>query len=122
MSKESTIVRNCREYIKSLGGRSIKIEGSVKLEKEPDLIFCLKGRFFAWEGKVPNAGYRVPKKLWKDYSPEIVKWLKLGCDVAQADSLNEWEKAGGNVGVFRSVDELREAISHELGYEVAMRY
>jgi len=114
---ESAVVRKARELIKSMGGRSVKIQGSSSLISEPDLIFCIEGRFFAFEAKDPDFKYRVPVYKWSDYPPEIVKWLKQGCDVSQGDTLNEWEKTGAVVGVFCTVDELRRDISNEFCYE-----
>jgi len=119
--QESRIVRDTREYIHRIGGRSIKIQGSGACVGEPDLIFCVAGQFFAWEAKIPGAPYRVPRRKWKNYPEYMRKWLALGCEVSQADCLEEWKDAGASVGVFHSVDEIREGIIRAVGHEITMR-
>jgi len=81
--KEQAIQKKIQDYIKSIGGKSIKIIQST-MSGEPDLICCIKGKFYGFEIKKPGG-----------------KATEL-----QAYKLNQIRQAGGIAECVTSVEEV----------------
>jgi Holliday junction resolvase len=91
MSRESNIVGNIRRYLKTVGGKSIKMHGSQFSEAgTPDILWIHNGHAFWFEVKRPGED---PTKI-------------------QLHRIAEWTAAGASVAVVRSVAEARAIVEH----------
>lgn len=93
MTWETQIKKEIKQYISSIGGFWSMIAGGAYSKKgDPDMICCVKGKFFAIEAKTPTG-------VQSD-------WQKL--------RQREIEKAGGVYILARSLNDVKEIIGKEL--------
>lgn len=94
MQPESRLVKNLKAYATSRGARAIKIHGGDNPYQEvgiADLLLCYKGRFIAWEVKMPGQEGSVSKK--------------------QSLFLRSIESSGGIAEVITSVEEAEASLA-----------
>lgn len=89
--KEKTIEKNIKEYLKTIDGLFFwkVFSGMYCRAGIPDIVCCYKGRFIAFEVKVPD-GKSTP---------------------LQDATIKRIREAGGVAEVVRSVDEVKEIIT-----------